>query len=472
MRHFKRVILLALLFSVLLCGKQASAETVSGLWNILNGDMRENCTVELGVRFNMHMPFGEERCDMLNALLSHVKLRLAASGESRETEILIDGESAFSLRMSSSGAEQNAEYSFLPGTQIIGEGAGIDLAVSTGVDLAPEFELLQGSGAEILDDLYAWFLKLPELYSDNSKTGKDSQSFKNVGRTTEKTVVTVTKAAVEEGALKSWKEACPEGTLKIWLRDVNFTGRQQITLFRNSEGTVIRIAWSGQAAVEDGTPRKITLGWSRLRSPERDYDKLSLKSPATSGSDHDTVTLEYSESRQEDGSDLSLNLKAERVENRIKRNLGCSADLMMNGDILTGSVELSEKEGSGTQQSFTVVPELKFGPDGAADGTIFLNQKRGKDLIEDVELTVHTVREAALTEIGTATNLIREESLSSTEREALAAEILQGAAETLIRPLLSLPREDLDFLLYELDSHQIDQLYEMLNDESSERSAS
>lgn len=472
MNQFRRVIALSVICVLLLMSVNVSAESVSGIWNAWNGDGNEEFTADITVQFSAHMPFDEERREALNALLKHITLRLSDTGDVQQTEILVDGDPALSLMTRGEGEEQNTVCSFLPGTTVIGKDAGINLSDISSVDLASDFELLQRSGKAILTDLYDWLIRLPELCPDNCKNGKEKQSFKNVGKAVTKTVITFTKASVEEGVLDVWKEACPAGELKTWAQDLVFSGRQQITLFRDDQDRVIRLTYSGTAAMGDAVPRKITLGWSRLRTAEKSYDKLSLKTPAVSGSDHDTVTLEFLESFREDGSAVSLDFSVEHVENRVKRSAGCVAELSLAESSLTGSITLKQKEGNGTQQFYILTPKFFVGENGAMNGTVVYQQKRGKDLLEDAEITAELTRNATLPDFPETTLVIQESSMNDEEKASLRDQILWGAAEALIRPVLSLPEEDLQYLLYELDEDQVKLLKETINLESSERSAS
>ena len=129
-------------------------------------------------------------------------------------------------------------------------------------------------------------------------------------------------------------------------------------------------------------------------------------------------------------------------EGQIKKKTGFKADLTFTDNILKGEVSYSEKQ-DGNESKITIVPSIKKEKPSEFSGTIEIANYSGKIVLTRTEYTVQisTGENLTVPEIMTVQESGISEEGIVTDYEQIQ-DLLSGA---LIRKLLSLPAEDLEF---------------------------
>ena len=82
-------------------------------------------------------------------------------------------------------------------------------------------------------------------------------------------------------------DAAQEPRVQAFLSSLTFTDDQEITVYENEIGQVLKFSYTGRCGVDADSQRKVTLTWSMKDDGQEARDTLSLKSPAVSGSDRE-----------------------------------------------------------------------------------------------------------------------------------------------------------------------------------------
>ena len=283
---------------------------------------------------------------------------------------------------------------------------------------------------------------------DNLKTTSISTTINGMGKAVEKQVVTISSADVE-GLGTLLVGLIPEGKLRTLLESLQFSGRQTVTLWRNSDGKIIRADYAGNAGVSQEDLREVSLIWRLRRDDEQVLDDLTLRTPRVKGSGRNNVVLTRTLKEDGDQSTLDVSLRYEVLAGGVKTVLTGTADLTRqaeeDGAHLTGEISLQQQVGEDSADKLVLTPELLLTPgsDAAvAAGKIGVACYVGKSLKEQADVTLE-VRLNDWMSWELQPNVIKVDAGSI---EGIRNRILQGATVELVRRLVLLPTEDTAFL--------------------------
>ena len=412
----------------------------------------EPLEMDISVDVQAHMPFDDTRTAQLNAMLGHVSLQVQYQSLGGEIwsrlAVLADGDEVMAVHQRQTGNVEQARFSFLPETTYEWtDGSGISLQTLLGGDESVQLWGLDGSENTWLDDALPLFDALPGLMPDNLKTTSISTTINGMGKAVEKQVVTISSADVEGlGALLAG--LVPEGKLRTLLESLQFSGRQTVTLWRNSDGKIIRADYAGNAGVSQEDLREVSLIWRLRRDDEQVLDDLTLRTPRVKGSGRNNVVLTRTLKETANQATLEASLRYEVLARGVKTVLTGTADLTRDseedGQRVTGEVTIQRQQGGESAEKLILSPDLTFTPEGdtLAVGTVQIAQSVGSSLKEQADVRMELRRSDWLIwELRPNVITVVMDNMAGISRR-----IVQGATVELVRRLVLLPTEDTAFL--------------------------
>ncbi|MGN1020117.1 MAG: hypothetical protein ACI4O7_07060 [Aristaeellaceae bacterium] len=442
---------LAILLCLGLSGSAlAEAQLLPGLAEAY--PQREPLEIELHVTLQTHMPFDETRTAQLNAMLSHLGLRLkyqAAEGSLwSRLAVLTDGVEVMSVSTRQDARAQQAQFSFLPDrTYAWASGSGVSLQSLLGGDSDTELWGLEELDGAWLEDALTLFNALPGVMADSMKTSSISTSITGMGKAVEKQVLTVSSGSVEGLGLQL-TGCVPQGQLQTLLGSLIFSGKQTVTMWRGSNGELLRVDYAGNAGISQEDLRSVTLTWRLRRDDGQVLDDLTLRTPRVKGSGRNNVVLTRTLTEGENAARLELSVRYEVLAEGVKTVLTGQADLTRDneeeGERMTGEVTLKRQQGDDSAVTLTLLPDLTFMAAGEelASGTVQLTQAVDASVKEAAELRL-AVRRSDWMSWELRSNVI---TVAMENVESISRRIMQGATVELVRRLVLLPQEDTAFL--------------------------
>lgn len=417
--------------------------------------------MELGADVSVHMPFDEERCGQLNALLKHLTLRLGLirmeDEEWSRAALCVDGKEAVSFAQRQQDGHTALRVSCLPGeTFTTGQAADASSALGmllgeTGGDMS--LFGLDGSEEAWMTDAYALVCSLEEPLSAWCKESAVKTSVKNMGTARIKRSYTVPKDQAEEFA-SALIAACPMGKLGTLLSGLTFTGQQKLTVLLTKDGTPLRVEYTGKCGPDTKQQRQVTLTW-RMRRDQSTLDELTLKSPAVSGTDRNTLT--YSRKlapKKSGGKSYDSKFTYEWVKDRQKTTLSGECSLTCtekkSGSTLSGSVKLKRQlPDAKSAETVKLTPDLLLTDDPAVCGTVLAEVYSGSNIIEQAKISVE-IMPGETFDWALGENAVSLDGMDQTSLEELRSRVVSAMGAELIPMLVLLPEEDTLYLSADL----------------------
>ena len=417
--------------------------------------------MELGADVSVHMPFDEERCGQLNALLKHITLQLGMmrmeDEEWSRADLCVDGKEAVSFEQRQHDGQTELRLSCLPGETFTTERAE-DASSALGMLLDEEgghggMFGLDGSEEAWIADGYALVCSLEEPLAAWCKETSVKTAVKNMGTARIKRSYTVSKDQAEEFA-SALIAACPMGKLGTFLSGLTFTGQQKLTVLLTKDGVPLRVDYTGKCGPDTKQQRQVTLTW-RMRREQSVLDELTLKSPAVSGTDRNTLTYSRKLTEKKTGTgSYDSKFTYEWVENKQKTTLSGECSLTCtekkSGSTLSGSIKVKRQlPDAKSAETVKLMPELLLTDDPAVRGTVLAEVYSGSNVIEQAKISVEiipgetfdwTLREGA----------VSLDSMDQERLEELRSRVVSAMGAELIPMLVLLPEEDTLYLSADL----------------------
>ena len=411
-----------------------------GYNSLLCGDFSIPLTIRFGSpEYRTLAQFGKERLESLNRLIRHFSLDISLDGHVSEMTVSVDGDPLYSVSEYVDHHMSSTVYSFDPET-VYRRSAEKEKTSSYPEFLDSHFFLIN----RMLDDLYPVFEKIADSFPGLTKTSSDHMNYREYGKAVRKTVITFPSDFVREQFPEVLSDFAGNEETRGFIGQFHFSGMQKIALYFNENGNILRINYDGILGMTEDSMRKISLSWRCLRSEQHKKDHLSLKSPSVKGYDKYNLTYIRDLDLTDSGKhvlnwDFQLDLKDGDNKKKVKYD----ADLSFSDDLLTGNIIFNEKQ-DGKEQKTILVPEIKKENTDEYSGTLEITCISGKITISSI-LSVLRISarepinwpapsEATATDIPSETKRHTEDELRSITEQ------------TIIRRLLALPEEDLDFL--------------------------
>ena len=457
--------LLALLCCLTLCAP-ALAEIV--FVPDMAGWMLDAIPLELtlSAEVTAYAPFDENRLPQVTDLFKHLSMRLTRQpmdGETQSTlQLLVDDEEALSIGLQQSGQRTLLQLSTLPGITFAGTNP---LSALLGVSDEPMTLLgFDGTEAAWVKEGYELLAGLetalaPHLTSE-SKTKTD---LKDIGTARLKQDYTVSKTdAPSLTALIV--SVCPEGRLKELASRLVFSGKQTLRVYRDEDHNPLRVEWNGNCGLDEDHLRTVALVW-RMRRDDKAYrDEITLKTPPLRGSDRNTLNWSFAIAPNKSGQmvltyDLSYTRNIDKQKTVWSGSGKLTAETISGSTSITGEASLYRQlpdEDSAT--GYTFAPSLIVSGDSnmpSVTGSLTVSSVNGKKkVLSQAKLQVELLR------TDYSAWLMREstfelDGLAEASLEALRQQVQAANASALLRRLVLLPREDLDYLFKDIPEESV-----------------
>ena len=389
--------------------------------------------------FGQLAAFGKERIESLNRLIRHFSLDIQMDGEVSRTVISVDDEPVCSFTEDEKdGTEPSADSSDAdPAPQSRSDENG-----EAAFRLFLEQEFFPAN--RLLDDLYPLFEKTPEVFQDFSKTSTENMNFRGYGKAVRRITIQLPVSYVQENFPGSLSVLAGTDECRQFVNRFVYKGVQKIVLMYDADGRLLRISYDGVLGFSEESLRKVSLTWRCVRSQDLKKDNLTLKTPSTKGYDRYNMTyvreMDLADpENQKLNWDLQLDMKNGDVRGKVRYN----ADLSMTDQHLKGQVQFNKRQND-IDFTLTIDPVLEKENMDEYRGTIEITGKTGKIVTSSITFCFGITPCEKLTAPSTG-------NLQDSGETDDAPEISGGANspdtyQILIRRLLTLPGEDLDFL--------------------------
>lgn len=450
----KAIGLLALLLCLCL-GAGAAAEPVL-LPQVEQWDASLPVEITLSADVKSHMPYDDDRCAQLNALLKHVTLSLATSTAEdvaySRVAVGVDGREAMWLMQRETADKTQLQLSWQPDMTISGGSQALNELLGQSTE---EISLygLDGSEMAWLDDGAAMMSSIGASLEAYGKETAIKTSIKNMGTARRKIIYTVPKDETAQ-LVQAIAAHCPEGELKDFLSGLIFSGRQKVILWLTSEGEVLRAEYAGICGTAEDDLRQVSLKWRMRRTDDLSRDDLTLKTPAVKGNNYNTLTIIRDLEESEDGS-VSCEIEFSESVSKDAKKSSRSGEVELlsvpegDGNKLTGTVTVSQQLPDEDSKYSTVIqPELLLASsDGTPEvsGTVTVQELRGKNVLEEAVVSMTAGAGTDIQWLATA-ETVQLEQLTEEQRAAITA----GMSTALVPHLALLPQEDTLFLSADL----------------------
>ena len=415
---------------------------------------------KLSVALESLVPFGEERCAQLNALLRHVTIDLhtqpAGEGVWEKLSVLVDGAQAIWLnrRAEADGSVRLICSADPDTTYITRDPSGAALLLGSEADastLVPEEALAALERSGWLDDAAEALKQLPEALAPWSKTARISSEIREIGDASRRMTATVPgddAAALQELIAGIFGGLLPEG--------LTFSGRQSVQLYFSEDGEIIKLTWDGRVGWGEEGLRRLDLDWRLCRRDGRVIDIITLSSPAVKGTDRDTFSLSrYLIARGDGTVTLSFKLNDDYVRDGKKTVWKASAELTSaeeeGASNLSGAVALScTRSDQSRSWSYTPALELDASASLSLSGSIGIayTENKAEQLRATLSLSLINTDTFDWMLTGQSVDL---DAISPGSMERTRSNLIRSLSAQLTAPLVLLPDEDVLFLSEGID---------------------
>lgn len=446
MRMVLRFILLMVLC---LCVAVGAAAEIAFLPQVEEWDLSLPLEVELAADVKVHMPFDDDRCAQLNALLQHISLRLNTSASEdtvwSRVGVRVDGKEAMHLLQRENTEGASLQFSFQPDT----------VYQTTAGDTGESIQIygLDGGEQAWLVDGYALLNAMHDSLADYKKEASIKTAIKNMGTARTKITYTVPKADAAKMA-EAIAAHCPEGELKQFLTKLMFSGQQKLIYWLNGDGVMIRAEFAGNCGVDENDLRKVSMVWRMRRDDTAIRDDLTLKTPSVKGADYNTLTytrdvVEGKKNKLTYDSKFNYTWKKGKEKTTLAATVDLTNTLSGEASKLTGSITVKQTlPGEDTSNSMKISPEVTIASEEGTpvvSGTVAVQELRGKNVLEDAAIQVE-IRAGSFLDAAMEGTTVDMAAMTDAQQQALA----QGMSSALIPRLVLLPKEDTLYLSADL----------------------
>ena len=457
--RFSRIILLLWVLLLLTLPAGAVCEGF-GPASILSGEIDGPITLTLSAPFCTYFPaYGEERTAELNALLKHISAEITADGIRSESAILIDGEPALSWVREDGEEGSRTIYSLQPDTVYPEENP---IPAENDSRFTGFLEKRFFGVNRILDELVPVFTRLPEAYPELAKTAAETLSLRGYGKGVRKVVLILKEEADRERLGEALCGFTESEECRRLVRSLTFSGTQKFVLLYGEEGQLIRVQYDGNAGLSEEQMRKVSVNWKCLRTAETVKDEITVKTPAISAEDRDNMTYarEIPPADPEKGQAVNWDMQLDIRAGQIRQEIAFNGTFTFSETEMNGQAVYTKRQ-DGIRTKKTIVPGLRKESGGDYSGTIEITDNSGKILTGGIKAGIRLSAGNSVRFPGTGNNGTL--GITVARDRADAEELQQMIAETLVRRLLTLPAEDLAFLMRDIPAEDMASLVQLID---------
>lgn len=418
--------------------------------------------VTLSADVAVHMPFDDNRCTQLNALLKHLSLHLnscVADGEDlNRVALQVDGTEVAWMMQKENAAETQLRLSWQPGVTYSSTGNALDMVSGVELENIPTDKLFW------LEEGPALVNNLCDVLEGYGKSSSIKTNIQGLGMARKKIIYTVPKADAEF-FWNAVTDSCTDGSsLGNLLAGMTVSGQQKLIVWRDADGALFRVEYAGKCGSNADSLRQVKLIWRMCRTEEAVRDDISLKTPAVEGADYNTLTLTRNLLRDNQNvvtldDKFSYSVKAGKEKHTYSGEVDLTSTPDGDDTLLTGSAMLKRKlSGEDAATSMVIKPDVRFGADDhtpVASGKVQVQQLYDGHVVEDAIISV---------EMAPGTALVWERADITVDMDAMGQQQLLDMVQKLpgavVPHLVLLPQEDTLFLSADLPQDVWQQIVE------------
>ena len=430
-------VILPVMISVLFFLPPACSESV-GPDTLMKGVFSDPVSITVSAPvYHIIARFGEDRTEVLNRLLKHISISITFDGTNSETAVMVDRETAYSYIQYRNDSTQLTVYSFDPEITYEESNEYFLSSHSFPAFLDEHFFLIN----RLLDDFYPIFQKTAETFAEYGKPSSASLNFKGYGKGVRKLTIPLSDQFVKEKFPAVIADLAETEESRMFLEKLVFNGPQKIILLYDQEDRLLRMNYDGTVGFSEESMRKVSLVWRCLRSDEKKKDNITLKTPAVKGYDKYNISYE----RDIDLSDpahhtISWDMQIDLKSDKTKKKISFTSDLSGSDNVISGRILYSEKA-EGNEKKITILPMMQKENDGHYYGTIEITNNSGKIITSSAVTEISISPGTAVTAPSAVTAHSKDGQNPETDTESIQDKM----NSILIRKLLTLPAEDLQF---------------------------
>ena len=402
----------------------------------------------LSVRVN-HLPqFSDERTESLNRLLSHLAFRIRTDGTRMNISIEADGTCGPSLFQTRNHGQMiryyscDSEYAYAYPI----DGSDGDADFGSALASVDQYEKM----LVFIREFYTLFSTMAGLYDEDSGISKVQIRFKDYGTAVKRRTLSLSEHFLQDEKAASIQQQANASGIGEYLSCLVFSGRQRFTFLSDENDGLMKVNYTGKAGISTDSIRSVNLEWKCLRGDCSLKDVITLTSPSVQGSDRDNYQVERIWAWQPDQPE-TLEIKAEqdRVRERVRTRTQLVLNLRSDEGNTSGSLTETIMTG-GTKSITSAQIAISRTDDEEYNGTLEIETELGKIEKDHFSLQFAVSYTEPLEDPDVLPVLDADTQSTAALKQKLAAELL---------PLLiSLPEEDLDYLLKDLPDSFTDQL--------------
>ena len=386
-----------------------------------------------------------ERAESLNRLMKHIVFRIRTDGSVLEISLEADGIPGPSVTVFEEDGKTLYAFSADPDHLFCyPEGKSFFSDPST--------DMLERIGEceqviLLLDEFYSCFSR---MYLDTAQTASRSKiqtKFRDYGTAVQRSALSFTDEAFREltGRLNEGETDWPRAA--GFLSGFVFSGRQRFTFLADENDRLMKVNYTGVAGESEDHLRNVNLDWKCLRGDVSLSDTLTLTTPVTRGSDRDNYTVRREWSFAPDAPErLECHIEKDRVRERVRMRTQTDILLESEQENVTGSITESVISGSEKSSSAVSLSMCQEGPE-EYKGTLEFTHELDKIETEHLRF-VFSVSSCDPLPVSRREIITAEGDAEKTLTDRMSAELL--------RMLIHLPQEDLDYLLKDLPATATD----------------
>ena len=431
---------ICLIIALILIPTAAPAGTIDDLIVLLTRPREQATGIEMQAEA-LHIPeLGETRLEWLNRLLRHITFRLSADRDTQEELILVDGEPAVGC-VSRTGTDGTSwQFSFDTGTAY-STPDGTDL-LSALSGITPDYSGTEyySEMAVLMSGFYRFFEGLPAAFPEYSTPGKTNTVYKPYGTAVKKWSVSLPDDVLQSEKMIAYLDGEGLEAVKEYLSRAVLSGRQRFTLLTDADDRLMKVNYTAKAGLSQDDMRSINLDWRCLRGETGYRDALTLTTPGT-GSRRDNLTITQEMIIDpEKGETYKGSIETDRVADRVRTQILLTFELNASGGMVAGN--FLEKTTVGSARTSTEVTiDLGQNAQDEYRGSLEIINKLGKIEKEHyrIQLTAGKSEPPQWVDASVKT-------LTPEDRKRIA----EGAANAFLRALVTVPEEDLQYILADL----------------------
>lgn len=408
--------------------------------------------VTLSADVAVHMPFDDNRCAQLNALMKNLSLHLNSSVAEGETlgrvALQVNDADVAWIIQKENAAETQLRLSWQPDVTYSAVGNALDMVSGVALEGIPTDKLFW------LEEGPALVNNLCDALKDYGKSSSIKTNIKGMGMARKKIIYTVPKADAEF-FWDAVADSCPDGSsLGNLLAGMTVSGQQKLIVWRDADGALLRMEYSGKCGSNADSLRQVKLIWRMCRTEEAVRDDISLKTPAVKGADYNTLTLTRNLLQDENGvvtldGKFSYTVKSGKEKSSFSGEVDLKSKPDGEDTLLSGSVMAKSKQPGDDAASSTVVkPDVRLGSDGKTpfiSGKVQVQELYDGHVVEDATISV---------EVSPGVELTWDDADITVDMDAMdeqqLLDMMQKLPGAVVPHLVLLPQEDTLYLSADL----------------------